>query len=204
LYVALFFLRKWLNNCFQLHKHWDHAQLILVKIECSTVATDMYLFNTVINRFWKCKWDKSPWTDICVLTVCQKHINSNYFCALQDIVTVSLSFDLVAFMPLLREKIYTKNTFSWQFVISVAFCIGCCSWHSSHSFPARDFGWAVPNPRGPYQGNENSVGIHCCHLSVALFQYMYRATFFKIFIITNKCTINITKVYIMTVEHFLM
>jgi hypothetical protein len=53
-----------------------------------------------------------------VPTVCQKHINSNYECLLQDIVTESSSFDLVAFMPLLREKIYTKNTFSRQFVIS--------------------------------------------------------------------------------------
>lgn len=37
---------------------------------------------------------------------------------MKDIVTESSSFDLVAFMPLLREKIYTKNTFSRQFVIS--------------------------------------------------------------------------------------
>ncbi|PNF35433.1 VAC14-like protein [Cryptotermes secundus] len=37
---------------------------------------------------------------------------------MKDIVTESSSFDLVAFMPLLREKIYTKNTFSRQFIIS--------------------------------------------------------------------------------------
>lgn len=53
-----------------------------------------------------------------MLTVCEEHINSNYEHVLQDIVTESSSFDLVAFMPLLREKIYTKNTFSRQFVIS--------------------------------------------------------------------------------------
>jgi vacuole morphology and inheritance protein 14 len=50
--------------------------------------------------------------------VSEKHIESNYECTLQDIVTESSSFDLVAFMPLLREKIYTKNTFSRQFIIS--------------------------------------------------------------------------------------
>lgn len=43
--------------------------------------------------------------------------NVNYF-SLQDIVTETSSFDLVAFMPLLREKIYTRNTFSRQFIIS--------------------------------------------------------------------------------------
>ena len=37
---------------------------------------------------------------------------------LQDIVTESASFDLVTFMPLLRERIYTKNTHARQFVIS--------------------------------------------------------------------------------------
>ncbi len=36
----------------------------------------------------------------------------------QDIVTESSSFDLVTFMPLLRERLYTKNTFARQFVIS--------------------------------------------------------------------------------------
>jgi vacuole morphology and inheritance protein 14 len=33
-------------------------------------------------------------------------------------VTESASFDLVNFMPLLRERLYTKNTFARQFVIS--------------------------------------------------------------------------------------
>ncbi|CAG7732052.1 unnamed protein product [Allacma fusca] len=37
---------------------------------------------------------------------------------LKDIVTESASFDLVTFMPLLRERIYTKNTQARQFVIS--------------------------------------------------------------------------------------
>jgi len=37
---------------------------------------------------------------------------------LQDIVTESGLFDLVGFMPLLRERIYTKNPFGRQFVIS--------------------------------------------------------------------------------------
>ncbi|XP_021933263.1 protein VAC14 homolog isoform X2 [Zootermopsis nevadensis] len=37
---------------------------------------------------------------------------------MKDIVTETSSFDLVAFMPLLREKIYTRNTFSRQFIIS--------------------------------------------------------------------------------------
>lgn len=37
---------------------------------------------------------------------------------LQDIVTESSSFDLVAFIPLLRERIYTKNAFARQFVVS--------------------------------------------------------------------------------------
>lgn len=43
----------------------------------------------------------------------------NILCHLfQDIVTESSSFDLVSFMPLLRERMYTKNTFARQFVIS--------------------------------------------------------------------------------------
>ena len=33
-------------------------------------------------------------------------------------MTESSSFDLVAFVPLLRERIYTKNTFARQFVVS--------------------------------------------------------------------------------------
>lgn len=37
---------------------------------------------------------------------------------LKDIVTESPSFDLPAFMPLLRERIYTKSSFARQFVIS--------------------------------------------------------------------------------------
>ncbi|ESO93069.1 hypothetical protein LOTGIDRAFT_119746 [Lottia gigantea] len=37
---------------------------------------------------------------------------------IKDIVTESSSFDLAAFIPLLRERIYTKNTFARQFVVS--------------------------------------------------------------------------------------
>ncbi|GLH02434.1 protein VAC14 homolog [Gryllus bimaculatus] len=37
---------------------------------------------------------------------------------MKDIVTESSTFDLVSFMPLLRERIYTKNTFARQFIIS--------------------------------------------------------------------------------------
>ncbi|XP_046552711.1 protein VAC14 homolog isoform X1 [Haliotis rubra] len=37
---------------------------------------------------------------------------------IKDIVTESSSFDLVAFIPLLRERIYTKNAFARQFVVS--------------------------------------------------------------------------------------
>eukprot|EP00106_Octopus_bimaculoides_P002664 XP_014770106.1 PREDICTED: protein VAC14 homolog [Octopus bimaculoides] len=37
---------------------------------------------------------------------------------IKDIVTESASFDLVAFIPLLRERIYTTNTFARQFVVS--------------------------------------------------------------------------------------
>ena len=37
---------------------------------------------------------------------------------LQDIVTENSSFDLVAFMPMLRERIYTNNQFACQFIIS--------------------------------------------------------------------------------------
>lgn len=36
----------------------------------------------------------------------------------QDIVTESACFDVTAFMPLLRERIYTRNTFTRQFLIS--------------------------------------------------------------------------------------
>jgi len=37
---------------------------------------------------------------------------------LKDIVTESSIFDITAFMPLLRERIYTRNTFTRQFLIS--------------------------------------------------------------------------------------
>ncbi|KAK3603797.1 hypothetical protein CHS0354_042797 [Potamilus streckersoni] len=37
---------------------------------------------------------------------------------IKDIVTESSCFDLVAFIPLLRERIYTKNPFARQFVVS--------------------------------------------------------------------------------------
>ncbi|CAG9795444.1 unnamed protein product [Diatraea saccharalis] len=36
----------------------------------------------------------------------------------QDIVTESSSFDLAAFVPMLRERIYTRNAFARQFVVS--------------------------------------------------------------------------------------
>ncbi|XKL59384.1 hypothetical protein PGB90_000400 [Kerria lacca] len=37
---------------------------------------------------------------------------------LKDIVTENTTFDLVAFIPLLRERIYTNNQFACQFIIS--------------------------------------------------------------------------------------
>jgi len=37
---------------------------------------------------------------------------------LQDIVTESASFDLIAFMPLLQERILTRNPFARQFIVS--------------------------------------------------------------------------------------
>lgn len=37
--------------------------------------------------------------------------------ALQDIVTESPSFELAAFVPLLRERMYTRNAFGRQFVV---------------------------------------------------------------------------------------
>ncbi len=36
----------------------------------------------------------------------------------QDIVTESCAFDVVNFIPLLRERIYTKNPFARQFIVS--------------------------------------------------------------------------------------
>lgn len=36
----------------------------------------------------------------------------------QDIVTESNKFDLVAFVPLLRERIYSNNQYARQFIIS--------------------------------------------------------------------------------------
>lgn len=39
----------------------------------------------------------------------------NFF---QDIVTESSNFDFVSFMPMLRERISTKNDFARQFIIS--------------------------------------------------------------------------------------
>jgi len=37
---------------------------------------------------------------------------------LQDIVTESASFDLISFMPLLQERILTRNPFARQFIVS--------------------------------------------------------------------------------------
>ncbi|BES90701.1 DUF3434 [Nesidiocoris tenuis] len=37
---------------------------------------------------------------------------------LKDIVTENATFDLVGFMPLLRERLYSKNTFARQYIIS--------------------------------------------------------------------------------------
>ena len=39
-------------------------------------------------------------------------------CTLQDIVTESNQFDLVGFIPLLRERIYSNNQYARQFIIS--------------------------------------------------------------------------------------
>ncbi len=36
----------------------------------------------------------------------------------KDIVTESNKFDLVAFVPLLRERIYSNNQYARQFIIS--------------------------------------------------------------------------------------
>ena len=42
----------------------------------------------------------------------------NFQFPLQDIVTESSSFDLVSFIPLLRDRIYTANPFAKQFLVS--------------------------------------------------------------------------------------
>lgn len=44
--------------------------------------------------------------------------NTDGITIFQDIVTESGMFDLLSFMPLLRERIYTKNPFGRQFVIA--------------------------------------------------------------------------------------
>jgi hypothetical protein len=75
-----------------------------------------------------------------------------------------------------REDIHKEHVFS-SVCDLMGFCIGCCSWHLSHSFPARDFGWAVPNPRGPHQGNKNNVGSHCWYLSVTIIFNLRTAAF---------------------------
>lgn len=41
-----------------------------------------------------------------------------FFLPVQDIVTESNKFDLVAFVPLLRERIYSNNQYARQFIIS--------------------------------------------------------------------------------------
>ncbi|KAH9509518.1 PtdIns(3,5)P(2) sythesis regulation factor [Bulinus truncatus] len=46
------------------------------------------------------------------------HFNDIFDGLSKDIVTESSSFDLVAFIPLLRERIYTRNPFARQFVVS--------------------------------------------------------------------------------------
>lgn len=62
--------------------------------------------------------------------------------ALQDIVTESNQFDLVGFIPLLRERIYSNNQYARQFIISWVGARGAvCACHSelqdivSHQLP---------------------------------------------------------------------
>ena len=45
-------------------------------------------------------------------------VKLNSFLHLQDIVTESSSFDLIAFLPLLQERILTRNPFARQFIVS--------------------------------------------------------------------------------------
>lgn len=44
--------------------------------------------------------------------------SSSYAFDPQDIVTESNKFDLVGFIPLLRERIYSNNQYARQFIIS--------------------------------------------------------------------------------------
>lgn len=46
--------------------------------------------------------------------------------ALQDIVTESNQFDLVGFIPLLRERIYSNNQYARQFIISWVGAVCAC------------------------------------------------------------------------------
>jgi len=47
-----------------------------------------------------------------------EHSLLDLFRHLQDIVTESASFDLITFMPLLQERILTRNPFARQFIVS--------------------------------------------------------------------------------------
>lgn len=49
---------------------------------------------------------------------CIVHCESFICGCSQDIVTEDTSFDLVSFMPLLRERMFTNNQFACQFIIS--------------------------------------------------------------------------------------
>ncbi|XP_072013786.1 protein VAC14 homolog isoform X2 [Amphiura filiformis] len=78
----------------------------IVKIARSAVLQH---FNTIFNVLSKLAAD----TDINV-----KNGSELLDRLMKDIVTESSSFDLVAFVPVLRERMYTTNSFAKQFVLS--------------------------------------------------------------------------------------
>ncbi|XP_071613182.1 protein VAC14 homolog isoform X2 [Heliangelus exortis] len=64
---------------------------------------------------------------------------------LKDIVTESNQFDLVGFIPLLRERIYSNNQYARQFIISWLLVTPLCLWGSILHFCQPGAGLCTPS-----------------------------------------------------------
>ena len=90
------------------------------------IVQQILLVNTIgnvkrmVRRIWIMSGYKAVIENYCnveyVLCTSLKIWNIQF--PLQDIVTESSSFDLVSFIPLLRDRIYTANPFAKQFLVS--------------------------------------------------------------------------------------
>ncbi|KAG1705081.1 Protein VAC14 [Nymphon striatum] len=86
-----------------------HACEALYNISKVARGSVLVFFNNIFDSLSKLSADP----DQSVRTACELMDR-----LMKDIVTESSSFDMVAFLPLLRERVFTKNTFARQFIVS--------------------------------------------------------------------------------------